>query len=120
MWRQRSSKLEPREWDPDHKCLGHWKHTFGRGDCDVDGNDNYDYVGDDNNVELLYTTQRVEKIQDFIHVFNKRKDCPYDLESTIHLSRDMIVLNEVGLNSDHRGSNHLNIEIRWRCLYQSG
>lgn len=95
------------EHDPDHPCYGYWGHVFDAKAEDKDGDP-------DEEVPLPYKPLQVEKIDDVKHIFvstRVKRSPTFDLQRKICLLRTWHIVNDSGLNDDHRGSNHLGIDI---------
>jgi hypothetical protein len=104
-WSNNRKDLGKRPWDPDYPCYGYWGHNF-------DVNDQKNEGDLDSDVEPPYKPHMVKKMEDFAHIFNRNGGGPFRLDTQIQLDHDMHVHNPFGhTNSDHRGSNHMGIEI---------
>ena len=94
------------EHDPDHVCYGYWCHVWDANAEDKDGDPSADEV------PPPYTTQKVAKVEDFEHVFVPQgRGSAFQLDEVVRLVTPWNVTNDMGMNCDHRGSNHLGIYI---------
>lgn len=110
-WREHRFVIigEVGDHDPDHICYGYFKHSWINHDCP---NSDPNIDEDDENDVIPYEQHKVEDIEDIKHVFVRAKFDPlYDLKTKIDVSHDIYIMNDMGFNADHRGSNHMNIEI---------
>lgn len=104
-WSSRREDIEYGPHDPDYPCYGYWAHDF-----DPNTRLNEGDPGED--VQLPYKPHRVERFEDFTHVFKDLGEGPFKLDTKIRLEYNVHICNPCGqLNSDHRGSNHLGIGI---------
>jgi len=104
-WSSRREDQGDRPWDPDCPCYGYWGHCFDKNAKDKDGDR-------DKDVALPYKPHFVKSLEDIVHVFNHDGKGPFKLDTKIKLEHNMNIQNPFGhMNSDHRGSNHLGIEI---------
>jgi hypothetical protein len=93
------------EHDPDHVCYGYWSHVWDANAEDKDGDPN-------DKEPFPYTPLKVAKVEDFRHVFvSEDRGCAFQLDEVVRLITPWYVSNDMGMNCDHRGSNHLGIYI---------
>lgn len=94
------------EHDPDHACHGYWCHVWDANAEDKDGDPSADEE------PLPYTPLKVDKVEDFEHVFvSAGRGSAFQLDEVVRLITPWYVTNDMGMNCDHRGSNHLGIYI---------
>jgi hypothetical protein len=85
--------------DPDYYCAGYHDHDF-RGD---DASDSENAV-----VDLPYTQISVTDYVRIVHNFFEPTDCPFE---KIIVDRPILIENNKGVNPDHRGSNHMLLDL---------
>lgn len=81
------------EYDPDHPC-----------ECDMD---DYDNPHGEECSNLINNKIYVQDLSEVTHIFNTDKFSNKKVKFNNHL----MIMNENGVNLDHRGSNHMKLHI---------
>lgn len=106
MWYDRSDDPPDQEHDPNIQCTGYECHTGPW------SKDNLHYVYPDDGDVIKYVFKEDEQAR------INRSGGYLSLGSLLYFPRPITLVNDMGKNDDHRGSNHINIELDFACNYR--